>query len=426
MRIFFLVELVSKRRCQQKRDGISSISGLPNRVLKLVLVALCVTSTANADQFLLRNGGSVKGTLLNAQEKPRKTYRIRLEKGGEVTLDAIDVKKHVVPTPEQQKYQELLARLPADSAELHWKMAEQCGKWSLLREQKFHLEQTIRLDPNHEKARRALKHKRRDDGTWGTLSEIMEEAGKVRRGGRWVTQQQADLIDAAEALKEAEIEWKKKVRLWRKWLADGRRRGEVLRQIEQIDDTTAIGPLVELFRSPRCDPSTASMLRETLAGVLARFGSSQAIDVLVEAAMTGSRDLQMECLRQLEMHGHPDIAQRFVPHLQSKHNQLVRRAGYALSVLGGDAEILPLIKALQTTHIRLVGGQGDGRINLRNGGLSAGQSKPKKVPETKSNKEVRSALVKLTGQDFRYNEATWLDWYATRSTPPNLDLRRDE
>ena len=167
-------------------------------------------------------------------------------------------------------------------------------------------------------------------------------------------------------------------------------------------------------------------LRESLAEVLAKSGHGAALNVLVEAAMTGSRDLQMECLRQLERHGHQNVAQRFVPHLQNKQNGLVRRAGYALGVLGGEEAILPLIKALQTTHTFLVGGAGDGRINLRNGGLSAGQTKPKKVTQAKTNREVRTALVKLTGQDFKYNEAQWLRWYAARSTPPNLDLRRDE
>lgn len=391
-------------------------------------VFLNLASPVAADQFLLRNGGVVEGTLLNTDENPRRTYRIRLDKGGEVSLKAIAVRKHLEPTPEQRKYKELLARMPSDSAQLHWKMAEQCEQWSLLRERKFHLEQTIRLEPNHAQARRALNHRQRPDGSWGELSEIMAEQGKVRRNGRWVSEQQAEMLDAAEAFKQAEIEWKKKSRLWRRWLSKGNS-GRVFAELEGIDgapDAASLDTLIDLFRSPKCDPDTAAELRELLAAVLARSSSTTALDALVEAAMTGSRDLQMECLRQLEQQGGSQYAGRFLPFLRNEHNQLVRRAGDALGILGSEECILPLIAALRTTHTRLVGGAGDGRINLRNGGLSAGQTKPKKVTETKTNREVLSALVKLTSQDFRYDQDQWIRWYARRSVPPNLDLRRDE
>lgn len=385
------------------------------------LLAILVALTAQADEFVLSNGGTVRGTLLNADEDPRVTYHIRLDKGGEVTLDVEAVRKVVVPSPEKRRYEELLAKLPNDSAELHWKMAEQCAKWSLSRERQFHLEQTIRLDPHHEQARRALRHKKRKDGSWAEVSEIMEDSGKVRRNGRWVTKQQAQMEDEARAHEEAERQWKKKLRIWRRWLADQRRRADALREIEQIEDPSAVGPLVELFRSDK-NPS----LRDVLAEVLGRFHHGQATEALVEAAMFGPRELQLQCLRQLEKSGRTDAVQRFLPNLRSSENQLVRRAGYALGILGDDQVVLPLIKALNTTHTELVGGAGDGRINLRAGGLSAGQTKPKERTVRKQNREVLSALIKLTGQDWRYNEQLWMKWYLERSTPPNLDLRREE
>ena len=103
----------------------------------------------------------------------------------------------------------------------------------------------------------------------------------------------------------------------------------------------------------------------------------------------------------------------------------VRRAGYALGVLGDQAIVLPLIKALRTKHTTYVGGRGNGNINAGTGGLSVGRTKPKKVDEIRNNKEVLSALVKLTDNDFDYNQQRWLDWYLSQTTPPNLDLRRD-
>ena len=116
----------------------------------------------------------------------------------------------------------------------------------------------------------------------------------------------------------------------------------------------------------------------------------------------------------------------FVGHLRSPNNTLVRRAGYALGELGDDAVTLPLIKALRTKHTQLVGGQGNGGINARNGGVSVGRTKPKKVDRYLKNKEVLNALVKIVGKDHGgYDQERWLNWYLARSTPPNLDLRRD-
>ena len=213
----------------------------------------------------------------------------------------------------------------------------------------------------------------------------------------------------------------KETKMWKGWLADRSRQDNALKQLAAIDDPTAVVPLVELFRSNK-----NANLREVLAEVLGKFNHSEATQALVEASLFGSRELQMQCIHLLEKNGQAAVVKQYLPSLQSTNNQLVRRAGYALGVLGDDQVILPLIKALNTTHTRLVGGAGNGGINYGRGGLSAGQTKPKKVDQTKTNKEVRSALVKLTGEDFDYNEQRWLDWYLARSTPPRLDLRREE
>jgi len=385
-----------------------------------LLLVLLIAIPLQADDFVLRNGRKVSGKLLNADENPRKTYRIQLETGGDVTLDVERVSRVIVPTPEKRKYKELLAKMPAETAENHWKMAQQCLAWSLSRELKFHLEQTVIHDPNHELARRALKHKQREDGTWDKKSVINEEAGLVKVDGRWVPKQEAQIRIAENERRDAEIQWKKKAKMWRGWLS-GSRRGEALQQISAIDDPVALEPLIELFRK-----NTDAGMREVLADVLARFNNARATGVLVEASLYGSRDLQIQCVRLLEKHGHTSAAKRYLQELKSQDNKLVRRAGYALGILGDDQAILPLIHAVTTTHTKLVGGRGDGRINAGSGGLSAGQTKPQKVDRVLNNKEVHSALVSLTDQNFEYNKQKWLDWYRRQSTPPNLDLRREQ
>ena len=388
--------------------------------LTLLLGAPC----SKAEIFELKSGGTLQGKLLNPNEKRRTTYQIRLETGGDVTLDSGDVMRVIKPSAEQLRYQETLKQMPADTAELHWKMAELCRDWSLPRERRFHLEQAVRLDPDHEAARRALKYKRQEDGTWARLEDIKKAQGYVRYGGEWVTQREAELAAAAEKRREAALKWQRDLRLWRRWLKDRRRQSKAIELIESIDDPLATEALIKLFRSER---NTAVLLM--VAEILGRLDSPLAAQELGRAAMQGDNEteneLRLHCLRQLEKNERYEVVPSFVSELRSSSNVRVRRAAYALRELGDEAVVLPLIKALRTTHVRYVGGRGNGNINLGPGGLSVGRTKPRKVSEVRNNKEVLSALVKLTKKDFDYDQQRWLDWYLYKTTPPDLDLRRD-
>lgn len=387
------------------------------------LLVLGITDTTHADTFHLRSGGRLEGNLINPNEQPRNTYRIRLETGGDVTLEARDVSKVVKPTREQLVYRNTLKTMP-DTVESHMKVYELCKQLSLTRERTFHLEQAIRIDPDYAPARQLLKYKQKSDGSWAKLEEIKEEAGLVRFGGKWVTQEEARLAELREQREEQQITWKKNIKRWRGWLGDRGRRSKALAAFNAIDDPLAVEPLVKMFQS---DGSIA--VREMIAEILGRIGTASATKALAQAALRGNsdaeNDLRFLCVRLLQKNNRRSVASGFIPELRSSDNAIVRRAGYAIGELGDESAVLPLIKALNTNHTKLVGGKGNGNINAGSGGLSVGRTKAKKVNVSRSNKEVRSALVKLTNQDFEYNERKWLAWYQSKNTPPNYDLRRD-
>lgn len=391
----------------------------------LCVLAICIANAAVADTIHLRSGGRLEGLVLNADEKPRQTYQIRLQDGGRITLDVADVRRVVQPSPEKKQYQELLARMPSDTAEMHWKMVEVCSKLNLARERKFHLERVIELDTNHEQARRALRYKQQKDGSWARLEDIRAAEGKVRHNGKWMTPAEAEIADAKEARKQATIAWKKKLRMWRGWLKDRRRQQKALEEIQAITDPLAAEPLVEMFWSEK-----SLALRQLLAEVLGRINSGTATGALAKAAMQGDTDdeneIRLYAVKLLEQNNRRNVVPAFVSELRSGSNTNVRRAAYVLGKLGDESVVLPLIKALRTKHTKLVGGAGNGNINVnRNGGLSVGRTKPKKVDVYLKNREVLSALVSLTDKDFEYDQHRWLAWYLSLTTPPNLDLRRD-
>lgn len=393
------------------------------RLMPLLCVAF-LTSPAQADKFLLKSGGSLEGKLLNADESPRRSYRIQLATGGDLTLATNDVRKVEKLSLRQQQYKAALNSM-ADTVDAHMKMYELCKKHSLTRERQFHLEQVIRIDPKHERARSLLRYRQKPDGTWGKLEEIKKSAGLVKWKGKWITEKEAKYAELAEQRKQQQIEWKKKIKRWRGWLSDGSRQNKAIAAFNSIDDPLAVAPLVELFwddKNPR--------LRELLAELFGRIGTPAAAQALAGAAKLGGtpdaddlRVMSVRILKRNKLHG---VAPSFLSELRSASNARVRRAGYAIGELGDESMLLPLIKAVRTKHIVEVGGRGNGRINAGNGQFSLGRTKPKKVPVWRDNKEVRDALGKLSdAPDFGYNQGKWLEWYARKNTPPSLDLRRD-
>ena len=402
-------------------------------VARIVLTAMLLVAPASvscADTFQLRSGGTVRGRLLNPEQKPRSTYTIRVSTGGKVTLDADEVVKVTRPTAAQTEYERVLRKMPAETAGNHWLMAEWCNKQGLSRERKFHLEQTIKFDPDHEQARKALKYRRSKNGTWTRAEDEWKESGYVREGGRWQTPQAAEIAAKEEAREEAVIEWQKKLRMWRGWLG-GKRHQQAVRGFASLTDPLAAEPLAQLFWNEP-DPQ----LQEQLAELLGRMDSPIATAALVKGVMDGSGlEFRLHCLRQLEDNNR-SVAGTFISQLGSKNNRDVRRAGKALQTFGDESSILPLIKAVRTQHKFKVKGGSPGNLNAgfnrdssgRSGlgGLSMGGNKTRVITRSLENKEVRSALVKLTKQDFEYDTASWLRWYLARTTPPSLDLRRDE
>ena len=248
----------------------------------LIWVAI-ISSFCCGDTIHLRSGGKLEGTLLNAEELPRKTYRIRLDDGGDVTLAVTDVRSVEKLSRKQIQYRKMLKELP-DTVEAHMQLYEFCKKQSLNRQRNFHLEQIIRINPDHAEARALLKFKRKPDGTWAKLEDIRKDAGFVRWKGKWITQEEARRAEAAEKREEKQIEWKRNIRRWRGWLGDSRRRSKGAAAFRSIEDPLAVAALTELFWE---DKNIA--VREMIAEILADIGTSSAAKTLARAAMTGGK-----------------------------------------------------------------------------------------------------------------------------------------
>ena len=110
--------------------------------------------TSAADVFLLKSGGRIEGVLVNSEESPRTHFTVQLATGGEITIDSDQVERHLPITEAQRRYAATVEKMPA-TPEGNWIMANWCKERGLKEERQFHLSEVVRLDPEHEPARRA-------------------------------------------------------------------------------------------------------------------------------------------------------------------------------------------------------------------------------------------------------------------------------
>jgi hypothetical protein len=388
-----------------------------------LLLALSLALNAlpcRADLFHLKSGGSLEGKLLNEDETPRRTYNISLSTGGQIALDADHVAEVTRVSQERDEYEKLLPRMP-DTVRGHLTMAEWCKRRNLLAEREFHLQHVIRLDPDHEEARRLLDYQKTPDGKWARREEIMRDRGYESVRGRWRLPQQQAVEDSAKQFAEESIQWQKNVRMWEGWLS-GRRAEEAWEKLSKITDPAAIEAVGRLLnhRDPR--------LRELAVDILARIGSPEAYDALAAVALHSSDgEMRLYSLRQLkDSPGRARAESLFLAALQTTDTVQINRAATGLGELRSEAAVVPLINVLTTTQRYKVNLSGPNELNVSSaGGLGVGKQVVERT-RVLENKSVLDALIAITKQNFQYSSELWKRWYLQSTIPPDLDLRRDQ
>ncbi|MGE0758748.1 MAG: HEAT repeat domain-containing protein [Pirellulaceae bacterium] len=383
----------------------------------------CSTMAAQADIFYLTSGGRVEGELLNPNESPRQTYWLQTSHRGRVRLTRPQVERVEARSEAEKRYDAFVATM-ADTIESHLDVANRCEKAGLKAQREYHLEQVLRLDPNHEATRRELGYNL-VDGVWLRPDDFMRNQGYVRHGGAWRLPQEVTLLEAAEAQEAKIVEWRKNIKRWRDWfIKGGDRAAEGRAEIVQIRDPLATTALVECLTRDK-DPPAARLL---YIEALGEIGGPGAVATFVRLALEDPNpNIQEACLDRLAKSGSKAAVRQFVQALDHNENAIVGRAGVALERMKDPEATLPLIEALHTEHKVVIGGSqmnptfsGDGGAGLSMGG---GQ-KVLTVPF--NNQSVLRALLTLhLGVNFGFDEKRWKAWYIDQHRPKTLvNLRR--
>ena len=397
---------------------------MPNlRVLIMATIVTVFTAHGSfcADRLFLKSGGQINGDLLNPSETPRQRFIVKTL-GGKITLSADQVKRFTRQSDQQRNYEKHATSM-SDSIEDHWELSQWCLNNQLAAERKTHLERVIELDPDHDAARRALGYQF-IDGRWLTSKELMKQRGFIHYQGVWRTQQDVALLQEQQRIELVKKEYIRKIKVWSRWLR-GPRREQAMEKLSGINDPLAAPALIGMLRVA-ADPST----KELTIDLLGRLGGEVAVSALIQSALEDpSEAIRDRCLEQLGHIGTHVAAVTFIKTLQHKNNLAVNRAAVGLERLEDESAILPLIRTLRTEHKFIIRQPGGG-INPvfgsgGNGGLSAGESRPKIIKKTYENESVLRALVSITGENFRFDVQRWMDWYSFKETPNRVTLRRD-
>lgn len=400
-----------------RRRSSSHRGFIPLSVAMLSVAHLCA-----ADVVELVGGAKLTGSV--PEEQQRTTLTISLEGGGRLTLDRKQVAKVSSESEAAIEYRKRSATAP-DTVESHWALAQWCQQHRLADEYRRRLERVLELDPMHEEARRLLGYQLHA-GRWLNREQLLAARGMVRHNGEYRTRQEIAILERKERAEQQTADWKDRLERWRRNLnhRDPDRSREAVKGFETLADP-ACGPVLATMLLKEKDAGTKALLIQAASQV--RHGATvRALSTL--ALDDPSEEVRYICLEHLTRAQTPGLAQPFVGALRSKDNARVNRAALGLEELARPSTTGALIDALVTEHTFVPAQTAPGEQTYtmsQGGGFSFGDNRPKPVKRDVRNAQVLSALVKITGENFGYDEQLWRNWLASTVIETTIDLRRD-
>ncbi len=408
----------------------------------LLLTAL--TAISFGDEFELSDGRTITGSLRREipVSETVKQFVVDVRPGVTVLLNSDQIKQHTRTVKDaQDAYAEEMKKYQ-DTVEFHLMMAGKCTRWNLNVNKLAHYERVLNLDPNNGAARAALGYTKGKDGRWVKLdAEMTEGRGKVRDGKRYVFAEVMD-IPAIQAADKTELSnLHREVSRWQQDVMDQNRRAtESLEKLKSFQGRHASSVIRELL-FPKSSPGMRKVpapapMRLIYVSVLARLKDPIAIRTLIdlslkEGSMPDAQSLPevsnavlqstIETLRNIA----PEAASyAYLAVLASDNIAELNHAARLLQEMKQPSTVLPLIERLVSVH-RQKRQAPPPNYNMNQGTMTMGNPKPVIEEIRSENQDVRTALRELTGKDFGFNKAEWMDWYNQTHFPPVADLRRD-
>jgi hypothetical protein len=372
----------------------------PTGVLVVAVVAIMSAGTpAGADLVKLQNGGEIRGKIAGGTATSRvnaETIVLQTLNGVTIAVAKADTKFLTMRPVTVEEY-ETRARRIGDTAQEHWDLAEWCRQQSLSKQRENHLLRVVDHDPHHEKAQAALGRVWHEGG-WVDRDEMMAARGYVKYKGRYVTTQELDLIQKTADELATERDWFQKVKSWHGWLTgrNEERYRQALLGLQQIDDPHAAPAVIRFL----CEDKNRE-IRSLGVTTLSRLTGSKGTAGLVKLSLFDVDDeVRYASLNGIKNEDYEYAQTAYIRELRNGLNPVA--SGLGAGTLPPEVEI-----AIRTGQLP------QGAVMAPPiGGAPAVPRKMVTVTVNQPNQEVLTALQKLTGQNFGFDERTWRLWWA--------------
>jgi HEAT repeat protein len=394
------------------------------------LASLPVLTSVHADTLELGAGIQVDGKLIRRTDGgPKPHVILEMDSGLRAAIPQSRIRKAI--RDEDLTWYKSQLETVGDDAEAHYQLGRKCKANRLPAQCDYHFRRAIEIDPDHSKARQALRYAR-DGNDWILFEELQRQRGMINVHSGWEVPEVYAREKMREEAKEASLVWKNQfLKLRNLYLRGGKRSAEALESIIAIDDPLASLAFADALEDSRGNDLDTRSMRQMYVKKLGSFKTSVAVQALVKAGLAEpDSEVRAMALDQLKEYGAESAVASYLPILSAeKHTPAeVNAALYALNHFPDPELWEHYVDALITEYktVQAPGpGMQAGRNSLGGMGLAMGGK-----PEVETNYTRNAGALELLkqiapGVDFRYDQAAWRSFFAEQLMQSPGDLRRD-
>lgn len=396
---------------------------IPVHLICFAAAAVTVPN-ATADVVQLRGGGQIEGSVARIDPGKAPYAVVQVDDRIKIAIPESQINR-VAEAEKLAEYREKVAATPAN-AEQHYELARWCKQSLLNAQYRYHLQITIKLDPDHSRARTALGYAN-DEGRWIRLTELQKSRGLIAVSGRYRLPAEVMFTqNRADAELKSKV-WQSEVTRLKKLIArGGDRAADAQATLAATNDPFAAAA----FAKELHDTMQSREVRLFWLQKLAALANPPALEALAKAGLADPdsviREQALEVLREKA----PGLAiANYLPLLRSSDNAKVRNAAIALSYFPDPELALPLIDALITEHKKVIPANDRTNVGFNNtggGGMSTG-GKAQTIVMRVENLPVLTLLRQIEGDvNYGYDQIRWRQHIAAKLSGYQGDMRRDE
>ena len=410
----------------------------------LLLLTLFARANELPDKIKLRSGAELRVKIIDTPKINNRSHVLfKTESGATVQMERTRISNLLKADEANEAYARHL-KTRQETVAWHREIIDWCksqpkGRLKFRDEIRYHLEMILQIDPQDLKARKLLGYERVGQGQW-MLEDLLFDRYGYQRDGATVTPKLFERIDQGDQQADvASGAFKKQLKLWLKDVKKGRgSRRDLKQRLFQLCTPQTANFIFEEHAREEKRNQVRSLYVEAFGASPSNASTRALVHFSVNDPVEEIRELAGTLLQQPEFDQRRAM-ERMSEFLGSTNNGVINSSAQAIRELVSDDDsqrtqlrdvMLRLTDALVTTHVvPIAGARRPGGFELNQNSLGGTSFTAGDEPQTENrtlqNGSVLSALKKLTGEDFGYNEKRWEQYFIENYSLVDATVRTD-